>query len=152
MSEPASEPMPPGGAIDAAHKVAVRASLVKLLFHRRTERGMTLIPEQSRCVRAGEVHELLTTDHSGLTAGSRVDQVGFLGFVELGNAGVLDVGDHVLVSGRQIGVVAGFDACHFPNHYNIVVAATALLTAADLDLALGQTIAFVPGTVPPEGA
>jgi hypothetical protein len=135
----------------ATNKVAVHGSLVKLLFHRGAERGMTLIPEQSRCVRAGEVHELLTTDQSGLAAGSRVDKVGFVGFVEVGNAGVLDVGDRVLVSGRQVGVVAGFDACHYPNHYNIVVAARSLLTAADLNLTPGQAIEFVPGAVPPEG-
>lgn len=131
-------------------KVAVTGSLVKLLFHQRTERGMTLIPEQSRCVRAGEVHELLTTDHSGLVAGSRVDRVGFIGFVEIGGAGVLDVGDLVVTAGRQIGVVAGFDECHFPNHYNVVVAAPGLLTATDLGLTPGQSVQFLPGTVPSE--
>lgn len=143
-------PGPAGVAV--ANKVAVRGHLVKLLFHRRTERGMTLIAERSRCVRAGEVHELLTTDHTGLVAGSRVDRVGFLGFVEIANAGVLDVGDRVLVGDRQVGVVAGFDACHFPNHYNVVVAAADLMTAADLALVPGQGIDFAPGAVPPEGA
>lgn len=138
-------------ATETPAKVAVRGALVKLLFHRRTERGMTLIAEQSRCVRAGEVHELLTTDQSGLVAGSRVDRVGFLGFVEVGNAGVLDVGDRLVVAGRQVGVVAGFDACHFPNHYNVVVAASRLLTATDLGLVPGQVVDFVPGTPPPEG-
>jgi len=125
-------------------KVTVRGVLVKLLFHRREERGMALIPEQSRCIRAGEVHELVTTDHSGLRPGDRVDRVGFLGFAEIGNAGVVEAGDRFLARGREIGVVAGFDACHFPNHYNILIETQETLTAAALGLAVGGEVSFVP--------
>ncbi|HUQ56461.1 DUF6917 domain-containing protein [Lentzea sp.] len=132
-------------------KRSIEGTLVKLLFHQRVERGMRLIPEQSRCVRAGEVHELVTTDHSGLSAGSTVDRVGFLGFVEIEAAGVLDVGDDVLVGDRRIGVLAGFDECHFPNHYNVLIATDELQTAATLDLVVGQRIGFAAGIVPAEG-
>jgi hypothetical protein len=131
-------------------KVAVSATLVKLLFHRRTERGMTIMAEQSRCVRAGEVHELLTTDQDGLTAGSRLDRVGFLGFVEIRNAGVLDAGDVVTCGDVRLGVLAGFDDCHFPNHYNVVLRADRLLTAADLALPVGGPVVFRQGTLPAE--
>lgn len=129
-------------------KVDVRSALVKLLFHQREERGMTLIAERSRCVRVGEVHELVTTDHSGLTAGSRVDRVGFVGFTEIANAGVVDVGDVVVVGGRRIGSVIGFDDCHFPNHYNILIATDALHTATDLGLAVGERVDFLPAPDP----
>ncbi|MPZ65439.1 MAG: hypothetical protein GEU83_07935 [Pseudonocardiaceae bacterium] len=131
-------------------KVIVHATLVKLLFHQRTDRGMTLIAEQSRCVRAGEIHELLTTDQDGLAAGSRLDRVGFLGFVEVCNAGVLDVGDTVTCGDVRLGVVAGFDACHFPNHYNIVLRAERLVTAGDLALPVGRRIEFQQGTLSAE--
>lgn len=131
-------------------KLAVDATLVKLLFHRRTDRNMTIMVEQSRCVRAGEVHELLTTDQPGLAAGSRLDRVGFLGFVEIGNAGVLDVGDIVTCGDVRLGVLAGFDACHFPNHYNIVLRAARLLTAADLALPVGGSVMFRQGIRPAE--
>lgn len=131
-------------------KRAIEGTLVKLLFHQRTERGMRLIPEQSRCVRAGEVHELVTTDHSGLSAGATVDRVGFLGFVEIEAAGVLDVGDDVLLGDRRIGVVAGFDECHFPNHYNVLIATDELQTATSLGLAVEQRIGFAAGIVPVE--
>ncbi|WP_211293655.1 DUF6917 domain-containing protein [Lentzea kentuckyensis] len=131
-------------------KRPISGALVKLLFHERTERGMKLIAEQSRCVRAGEVHELVTTDHSGLIGGDTVDRVGFLGFVEIDGAGVIDVGDDVLVGEVRIGVVAGFDECHFPNHYNVLIAADALATAATLGLEVEQRIRFEAGIVPAE--
>jgi hypothetical protein len=125
-------------------KVVVHGDLVKLLFHQRTDRGMRLIEEQSRCVRVGEVHELVTTDQAGLGPGSRVDRVGFLGFAEIGVAGVVDVGDIVLAGSLPVGVVAGFDQCHFPNHYNILVHSPVLHTATDLGLVVGQRMWFHP--------
>lgn len=131
-------------------KAVVAAELVKLLFHRRENRGMTLIPERSRCVRAGEVHELVVTDHRGLGPRDRVDRVGFLGFAEVRNAGVLDAGDEVSIEGRRVGVVAGFDECHFPNHYNIIIEAEELVTAGELDLKVGQLLEFTVRTPLPE--
>ncbi|MFR9770783.1 DUF6917 domain-containing protein [Nocardia sp. SC052] len=124
-------------------KLDVQGTLVKLLFHRREDRGMELIPETSRCVREGEVHELVTTDHEDLSGGARVDRVGFLGFVRIDNAGVIDVGDLALIGERSIGAVAGFDACHFPNHYNIIIESDRVHTATDLELMVGQQIRFV---------
>ncbi|WP_084483760.1 DUF6917 domain-containing protein [Nocardia anaemiae] len=126
-------------------KVDMHGTVVKLLFHCRDDRGMELIPEASRCVRVGEVHELVTTDHRGLSGGARVDRVGFLGFVEIGNAGVIDVGDAAVIGERIIGTVVGFDACHFPNHYNVIIESDRLHTATDLGLTVGQTIHFVAG-------
>ena len=115
-------------------KRAVRGSLVKVLTHTRTDRGMRLEEFASRCVRAGEVHELVTTDQVGEALGARIDRVGFLGFVELGCAGVLDRGDELWVGGRLVGTVLGFDSCHFPNHYNVLVAAPELVTGPALGL------------------
>ncbi|MDI3405716.1 DUF6917 domain-containing protein [Streptomyces cavernicola] len=126
-------------------KRAVHGSLVKVLVHRLDARGMTLEPYASRCVRRGEVHELLTTDHTDPAPGARVDRVGFLGFVELACAGVLDRGDRVLAGGRQVGTVLGFDACHFPNHYNIVVSAPRPVTGLDLALVPETEIRFESG-------
>lgn len=102
-------------------KRTVRGLLVKVLVHRRDDRGMRLEPFAGRCVRAGEVHELVTTDHRDTAPGARVDRVGFLGFVEITEAGVIDRGDEVWAGDRLVGTVHGFDACHFPNHYNILI-------------------------------
>jgi len=123
-------------------KRALRATLVKVLVHRRTDRGMTLEPHASRCVRRGEVHELVSTDHHEVEPGARIDRVGFLGFAEFGCAGVLDRGDEIWIGDRLVGTVHGFDACHFPNHYNILLRTEEVVTGADLQLRPETPIAF----------
>ncbi|MBB5158796.1 DUF6917 domain-containing protein [Saccharopolyspora phatthalungensis] len=128
-------------------KRAVRGTLVKVLLHRRTERGMSLEPHASRCVRRGEVHELVTTDHRETAPGSRIDRVGFLGFAELGCAGVIDRGDEFWIDDSLIGTVLGFDACHFPNHYNILIRTERLLTGGELGLRPEMRVGFNPALV-----
>ncbi|MFE9500391.1 DUF6917 domain-containing protein [Streptomyces collinus] len=123
-------------------KTTVNGVIVKLLNHRSEKRGMTLIPERSRCVRTGEVHELVTTDQTDLTQGSSVERVGFIGFAEVLNAGVIEVGDLFSANGQEIGVVVGFDACHFPNHYNVLISTSQLWTAHDLHLTVGDQVAL----------
>ena len=125
-------------------KRAVEGPLVKVLIHRRDDRGMTLEPFASRCVRQGEIHELVTTDQHDPTPGARVDRVGFLGFVEMACGGVLDRGDEVAVNGTVIGTVLGFDACHFPNHYNILIATDRTWTGPELGLHPEARIQFRP--------
>ncbi|MFI9490214.1 MULTISPECIES: DUF6917 domain-containing protein [Streptomyces] len=115
-------------------KRAVRATLVKVLLHRRTDRGMTLLEWASRCVRPGEVHELVVTDRWDPRPGARIDRVGFLGFAEMECGGVVDRGDVLTIGGTVCGTVLGFDGCHLPNHYNILVHAPLLLTGASLGL------------------
>nr|WP_223187532.1 hypothetical protein [Streptomyces sp. CBMA29] len=123
-------------------KRTVHGCVVKVLIHRRDDRGMALEPHASRCVRAGEVHELVTTDHTDSAPGARIDRVGFLGFVELDRGGVIDRGDTVRIAGRTVGTVLGFDACHFPNHYNILVHADTTVTGADLELTPETPVSF----------
>lgn len=120
--------------IEDGAKRVVSGALVKVLVHRRDDRGMRLEEYASRCVRPGEVHELVTTDHTQTSAGTRIDRVGFLGFVEIGAAGVIDRGDRVRLGDRYVGRVLGFDACHFPNHYNILIGADVPVTGAELGL------------------
>jgi hypothetical protein len=123
-------------------KRPVSGVLVKVLIHRRDDRGMELEPYASRCVRQGEVHELVTTSHSALEPGARIDRVGFLGFAEMTCAGVIDRGDRVWAGGHFIGTVLGFDACHFPNHYNILIQADRPVTGLDLALEPELPVSF----------
>lgn len=126
-----------------ADKLALEGRLVKLLRHASHTRGMTLIEARARCVSAGELHELVSTDQVGLAAGSRVDRVGFIGFMEATSAGVIDVGDAFYIGGQAIGVVLGFDECHFPNHYNILISTDRLLTATEIPTAApGAAVRF----------
>ena len=125
-------------------KRAVRATLVKVLLHSRTDRGMSLLEWASRCVRAGEVHELVVTDQWDPAAGARIDRVGFLGFAEMECGGVVDRGDVLRIGDTEVGPVLGFDGCHFPNHYNILVHNPSLLTGASLDLRPEYPVLFEP--------
>ncbi|MFF5455691.1 DUF6917 domain-containing protein [Streptomyces sp. NPDC012950] len=146
-SSPALPSAPPSldsGRHENGAKRAVRGTLVKVLLHERTDRGMELEPFAARCVRRGEVHELLTTDRWTDVPGARVDRVGFLGFVELELGGVVDRGDAVLIDGEPVGTVLGFDGCHLPNHYNIVIHAPRLLTGRSLALAPETPVVFAP--------
>lgn len=131
-------------------KRPVACSLVKVLTHRRVDRGMRVADFATRCVRRFEIHELATTDTPAAEPGDRVDRVGFVGFIEVERGGVVEVGDEVLLGERRIGRVLGFDDSHFPNHYNILVAAAAVETAESLSAAVGDAIAFAPGTPAPE--
>ncbi|MEV4431255.1 DUF6917 domain-containing protein [Streptomyces sp. R-07] len=141
---PASPPSLDAGRHENGAKRAVRGTLVKVLLHERTDRGMGLEPFAARCVRRGEVHELVTTDQWTDVPGSPVDRVGFLGFVELEQGGVLDRGDTVLIGGEPVGSVLGFDGCHLPNHYNILIHTPRLLTGRSLALAPETPVVFVP--------
>jgi 1-deoxy-D-xylulose-5-phosphate synthase len=125
-------------------KHIVSGHIVKVLKHRRDDRGMTLEEFGSRCVRTGEIHELLTTDHLDAPPGSTIDRVAFLGFVEVEGAGVIDRGDEVWAGDRLIGTVLGFDACHFPNHYNLIIATENPVTGPELGLMPDSAIRFVP--------
>jgi hypothetical protein len=137
----------PAGAVEDGPKRTVEGVVVKVLVHRRDDRGMSLEPFASRCVRAGEVHELVTTTDSGHTrAGSRIDRVGFLGFAEITRAGVLDRGDRVWFGDRLVGTVLGFDGCHYPNHYNVLIATAETLTGPELGLLPETVVRFEPAT------
>lgn len=125
-------------------KRPVTGTLVKVLLHRRTDRGMELEAYASRCVRQGEVHELVTTDHTESAPGTRIDRVGFLGFAEIASAGVIDRGDELWVNGHRVGTVLGFDACHFPNHYNVLITTATPHTGQDLALKPETPIRFEP--------
>ncbi|ANN17224.1 hypothetical protein SD37_17290 [Amycolatopsis orientalis] len=102
-------------------KREITGTVVKVLVHHRDDRGMSLEPFASRCVRVGEVHELVTTNHQDTAPGARIDRVAFLGFAEIDRAGVIDRGDEVWLGDELVGTVLGFDGCHFPNHYNILI-------------------------------
>ncbi|QQQ79891.1 hypothetical protein IOD16_16750 [Saccharothrix sp. 6-C] len=133
--------------VEDGEKRAVGGRVVKVLVHRRDDRGMSLEPFASRCVRRGEVHELVTTDHEDTAAGARIDRVAFLGFVEIVNAGVIDRGDEVWCDGEFVGSVLGFDACHHPNHYNILITSPTPRTGPELGLRPEMDVLFSPAVV-----
>lgn len=123
-------------------KRVVHGAFAALLFHKQEERGMRLIEFETRCVQQGEIHEIVTTTHSDSVAGDLINRVGFLGFAEMKCGGVIGRGDPVVIHNQVIGHVLGFDDCHFPNHYNILISTKETWTAEDLNLEVESSITF----------
>lgn len=103
-----------------AEKVPLESAVVAVLRGTVPNRGLDLIPQPSRVVSGGEVHELIFTPEPA-SPGSHVGSIAYLAFVEFRNGGVLLSGDMVVVDGEEVGELAGFDMSHFPNHMNIVI-------------------------------
>ncbi len=129
-----------------ARKSAVEGELVVVLQGRMEDRGLALITPISRCLRRHDVHELIFTDEAGAGPGKKVDRIAYLGFFAVERGGVIVSGDEVSVAGRAVGVLAGFDETHMPNHLNIVIRTDRLLTGVELAAPLGAAVSFrLPG-------
>lgn len=106
-------------------------------------RGLQLIPQGSRCIRRHDVHELIITEEK-TGPGGRADRVAYLGFVEFAKGGVLLTGDEVRLGERLVGLIAGYDETHMPNHLNIVLSGSPASSGVERGIALGQTVCFIP--------
>lgn len=84
------------------------------------DRGLTLIKPSSRALLQSEIHEFILTDEE-TGPGSQVNRIAYVGFAQVEVGTVIVVGDPVVIAGKNIGVIAGFDETHMPNHLNIVV-------------------------------
>lgn len=133
----------------AKSEVTGRVCAVLDLHYER--RGLELIPQPSRAVRRGEVHELFLTDEAGAGPGQAVHRVAVLGFFEVERGGVILRGDRVTIGGRFVGTVAGFDETHAPNHLNVVLRGPQARSGTDLGLALGEPVAFTMQPQTPDG-
>lgn len=124
-------------------KRELTANVVLVYRHRRAGRGMELSPFNTRCVRRGEIHEIV------LTAGDRADgdpvvaDVAYLGFAEFQHGGVLVVGDEVTWRGQILGNLLGFDMSHTPNHLNVIVATPAPASGEDMGVAVEDPLRFI---------
>lgn len=103
-----------------AEKGALTARVVAVLRGSLENRNLELIPQPSRVVKQGEIHELIVTDEKA-APGKTVQRIAYIAFVEFLNGGVLLYGDRVLAENSLLGTLAGYDMAHFPNHMNIVI-------------------------------
>lgn len=101
-----------------ASSSAVVGRVVAVLRGVTETRGLALAGHRSRAVTAGAVHELMITDEDARQEG-RVDRVALLAFVEILEAGVILLDADVTIGSASVGVIAGFDETHMPNHQNI---------------------------------
>jgi hypothetical protein len=82
------------------------------------------------------------TDEPDAAPGREVNRVGYLGFVEILDGGVIIKGDEVLLDDELIGHIAGFDETHMPNHQNIVIAGDSRATGAERGIRLESRVTF----------
>lgn len=130
-------------------KNAASARIVRVLVHIREDRRMSFAPWQSRCFTKGEIHEIVTTTDTPENRSVSIDHIGFVGFAEFSQASVVEVGDQVFIGELYVGSVAGFDECHYPNHYNIIVSSDRLICGSEINLRPGDEVSFVPAEVLP---
>lgn len=104
----------------------VEGEIVALLHVSFEERGLVLIQSKSRALAEGEIHELMITDEADAAPSGGADRVSAVAFFEVKRGSLAVVGDELSVGGRRLGVVAGYDMTHMPNHMNILVKAGSL--------------------------
>ena len=135
--------------IDAAARQLrkpLQGRFVEILDLQCDDRKLALIAARSRAVRRDDIHELMLTDEPGAAPGGTVDRIDYLGFVEFPEGGMLVHGDAVVIGGRRIGTIAGFDESHFPNHYNIVIRGPRRASGVDLDQYPDDPVIFEPAS------
>jgi hypothetical protein len=123
----------------------VVGEMVVVLATRREGRGLELIAPHTRAVSKHQIHELIVTDEAQPRPGQVVNDVAYLGFVEIILGGVLMVGDTVTVGRKSIGVIAGFDEAHMPNHQNVVIRAEVRKSGFELELNCGDPVVIASG-------
>jgi hypothetical protein len=116
----------------------VAAELVVVLSTRREDRGLKLITPHTRAVLRNEIHEFIITDEEDARPTAMVNRVASFCFAEVKKGGVIAWGDKVIVEGRLIGEIVGFDETHMPNHMNVIIRANERKSGFELGVALGQ--------------
>ncbi len=121
-------------------KRKIQSSVVAVLQLVMEGRGLNLIKPISRAVKKNEIHELIVTDEKEAKPGSVVNQVSYIAFIEISQGGVIVVGDEVYWNNNLLGIVAGFDDTHMPNHQNIILYSPKRVTGKDLHISIEDTI------------
>ena len=124
-----------------ASKRDVTGEVVVVLRGVTDQRGLSIEDLRSRAVPRYAIHELMSTDESG-DLGTTANRVALLAFFEVTTGGVILVGDEVHIGGRRVGVVAGFNETHMPNHQNICLRVDQLIDGESLELQVGDPVVF----------
>jgi len=98
----------------------ILADVVALLHVTFPDRVLKLIEAKSRALRGGDIHELMLTDEDA-KPGDNADHVRVVCFFEVKQGGLAVIGDKVTINGEPVGMVAGWDMTHMPNHMNFLV-------------------------------
>ena len=118
----------------------IQSSVVAILQLELKERGLKLIQPWSRALKKNEIHELIVTDEKGAKPGKLVNNVGYIAFIEINKGGVMVVGDKMYWDNSLLGIVAGFDDTHMPNHQNIILYSPKISTGKKLSIRVEDKI------------
>ncbi|MEW6178555.1 MAG: hypothetical protein AB1522_01375 [Chloroflexota bacterium] len=131
-------------AMPCKAKLTVPGKIVCVLHARAEARQLELCPYPSRAVLKNEIHELILTAEPEAGPGKVVNRIAYLAFFEVLESGILWVGDRMMVNGRCLGILAGYDFSHLPNHMNIILKVPQNpQTGFELGLQPGEPVEFV---------
>ena len=120
----------------------VGGTVVTVLDSAHEKRGLKLISTYSRALPKHSIHELIATDETGKKPGDTVNRIAYLAFFEVTRGGCIIVGETLVVNGRAVGEIIGFDETHEPNHINIIIGVKQRRTGPQLNFAVGSKIKF----------
>ncbi|PIN85098.1 MAG: hypothetical protein COV47_03925 [Candidatus Diapherotrites archaeon CG11_big_fil_rev_8_21_14_0_20_37_9] len=122
-------------------KINLKAVVSAVMGHKRNDRAMEMSEWKTRCIKAGDIHELLvSTEYTG-NHNETLNSFVYLGFFDFKKGGVIEIGDQVTTtSGALIAEIIGFDDTHLPNHINIVAKSKDNKTGEEFGLKPGQKV------------
>lgn len=121
-------------------KTDIRGRFVVVLDGKLDNRGLNLIQPISRAFPKSAIIELIGTDEKDAGPGKSVDNICYIGFVELLNSGVLLVGDKIKWKDIIIGTIAGYDDTHMPNHQNTIILMEKRIPGKEFNIQPGDEI------------
>lgn len=120
----------------------VTGAVVTVLDSTHEARGLKLMHTYSRALQKNSIHELIATDEAEKKPGETANRIAYLAFFEVARGGCVLVGETLLVDGKAVGEVLGFDMTHEPNHINIVIGVKQRKTGRQLKFSVGKKIRF----------
>jgi hypothetical protein len=141
--DPYEAGMNKGGKPRIISRTPVKGRIIAVLTSTRDARSLQLIHPWTRCVGRHEVHELLLTDEMDARPGMEVNRVAAICFMEFTEGGLIMGTDRVVIGGKEIGSLLGFDETHCPNHMNIVLRGPARKTGEQWGIRGGDIVEFI---------
>jgi len=121
-------------------KVDIVGKVVVVLDGKLDNRELNLIQPISRAFAQHTIIELIGTNEQDAAPGKVVNNICYLGFVELQNGGVILTGDKVFWNDKEIGEIAGYDDTHMPNHQNTIIKMNTRISGKELGIKLNDKL------------
>lgn len=121
-------------------KVDITGRFVVVLDGKLDNRGLNLIQPISRAISQNTIIEIIGTNEQDAKPGNTVNNICYIGFIELMNSGVILTGDKIFWNDSEIGTIAGYDDTHMPNHQNTIVLMKNRISGKELGIKSGDKL------------